>query len=631
MKLFFTGDIEELRPGIELVKGRLLFEEAQDGLRVEVQKETEDRMELSFDGLSGTIRHGSKIQFFRALGLFVENLKRKEPFHIQETPSFKTNGAMVDVSRNAVLTVPSIKRLLEAMALMGLNLLMLYTEDTYEIKELPYFGYMRGRYSFDELKECDDYAFLLGVEMVPCIQTLAHLTQALKWNELEAVRDTGDILLVGEEKTYKLIELMIKRASAPFKSRRIHIGMDEAHSLGFGRYLDKNGFKRRFDIMNEHLLKVVGIAENQGLKPIIWSDMFFTLASKSGQYFDLDSEVPKDVTEAIPKNVQQVYWDYYHNDEDYYSRFIQKHRDMGIEPLFAGGIWSFAGLMVNYEKTFVSTKAALSACRKQGVKEVIATIWNDDGAETNLFTCLLGLQLFAEEGYSLKTQREFLEERFKTCTGGNPMSFMELSGFDTLPGSDKESIMEKPTNPSKYLLWQDLLSGLFDRHIDGVDTEKHYKLLGEEMKQFASEDNEWSYLFEMPYRLCEVLSVKGRLGIKLRTLYLKKDRNELRSMVDETLPHLFNCVDQLRKAHRELWFKTCKPFGWEVLDIRYGGLMARIESTCARIRDYCEGRTDTIEELEEERLYYDGPVRPNGAQLGRCNQYRRIVSASSMV
>jgi hypothetical protein len=50
------------------------------------------------------------------------------------------------------------------MALMGNNLVMLYTEDTYELEGEPFFGYMRGRFSFDEVRELDDYAFNLGME-----------------------------------------------------------------------------------------------------------------------------------------------------------------------------------------------------------------------------------------------------------------------------------------------------------------------------------------------------------------------------------------------------------------------------------------------------------------------------------
>lgn len=50
---------------------------------------------------------------------------------------------MVDVSRNGVLTLQTAKDFIERIALMGLNMLMLYTEDTYQIEQYPWFGYMR--------------------------------------------------------------------------------------------------------------------------------------------------------------------------------------------------------------------------------------------------------------------------------------------------------------------------------------------------------------------------------------------------------------------------------------------------------------------------------------------------------
>jgi hypothetical protein len=45
------------------------------------------------------------------------------------------------------------------MALMGLNMLQLYTEDTYEVEGEPLFGYLRGKYTMRELSLIDDYAF----------------------------------------------------------------------------------------------------------------------------------------------------------------------------------------------------------------------------------------------------------------------------------------------------------------------------------------------------------------------------------------------------------------------------------------------------------------------------------------
>ncbi|WP_077302538.1 family 20 glycosylhydrolase [Virgibacillus pantothenticus] len=158
---------------------------------------------------------------------------------MKEEPQFDTSGAMLDASRNAVLKVQEIKNMLRKMAVMGLSVLLVYTEDTYEVEEYPYFGYMRGIYTEEELKTCDEYAADLGIEMIPCIQTLAHLSEALKWNYAAEIKDTADILLVGELKTYDFLEAIITAASRPFNSNRIHIGMDEAHQLGLGKYLKK--------------------------------------------------------------------------------------------------------------------------------------------------------------------------------------------------------------------------------------------------------------------------------------------------------------------------------------------------------------------------------------------------------
>ena len=81
-----------------------------------------------------------------------------------------------------------MKRFLCQLALMGFNTAYLYMEDTYELPGYPYFGYRRGRYSVAEQKELDDFADALGIELVPCIQTLAHLRTAIRWKYMEPMR-----------------------------------------------------------------------------------------------------------------------------------------------------------------------------------------------------------------------------------------------------------------------------------------------------------------------------------------------------------------------------------------------------------------------------------------------------------
>jgi len=623
MKLSFRGDIEELIPAINELNSDLGFTLSEGGLPVSVQQWTQNKLQVSFQNGEACICFQENIHFFRALGLLLEHIPSKDSFTLEEIPHFITNGIMMDCSRNAVMRIPQMKKFVRIMAAMGLNMLMLYMEDTYEIEGEAYFGYMRGRYTKDELREIDIYAKQFGVEVIPSIQTLAHLSTFLRWDSSNQYKDTSDILLAGSQATYKLIERMIESASSPFQSDRIHIGMDEAHLLGKGQYLKQNGYKPPFQIMNNHLQEVLKNTRDKGLRPMIWSDMYFRMASKQGHYYDQDAVIPAEVIKDMPEDVQFVYWDYYHEDEDIYRDFIKKHKAFGSTPLFAGGLWTWNGISINYEKAWNTTQAALSACKQEGVKEVFATLWGDDGAETNAFSSLLGLQLLAEHTYSEQVNMEKVKRRFRACTGADAKAFLALGKLDQPPYKSEEVQLE-PDNPSKFLLWQDPLVGLFDKQIESIPLNDYYRMLEEELKEKQQKAGEWSGIFDVPVQICSVLSIKSELGIRLKNNYEAQDHQSLRNILNQDLPQLKDKLEHLKELHYEEWMNDFKPFGWETLDIRYGGLLARIETSIKRLSEYLDGKLACIPELEQERLKFS--IEREAPGYVRSNVYKSIVT-----
>ncbi|HEX7055948.1 MAG TPA: beta-N-acetylhexosaminidase [Bacilli bacterium] len=624
MNLNFVGDVERLLPGIRELENELGFTVMQDGMPVAVEW-APGQLEVSLENGRGNIRYAAKHQFFRGLGLFIQHAATGNPFFIRERQRIDTIGPMFDLSRNGVLTVDSFKFLLRKMALMGFNSVMLYMEDTYEIDGEPYFGYMRGRYSHAELQEIDGYADQFGIEAFPSIQTLAHLEEFLKWDSAVHYRDTRGVLLVDYEPTYELVEKMIAAATAPFRSDKIHIGMDEAEELGRGRFLDRYGYKSRFAIMTDHLRKVLDIVRKNGLKPMMWSDMFLKLASASGEdYYGADVEIPDEMANAIPSDVLMVYWDYFHTKVEDYVALINKHRKLGGTPAFAGGIWIWNCFTPNYGWSLKTSDAALKACKQEGVKEVYCTLWGDDGMENNPFNALLGLQLYAEHAYADEVNQAKLYERAKFCTGIDAEAFVTLKYLDETPGSVPDNTEQ--SNPAKFLLWQDVLLGLFDRQIEGLGLSGHYAKLEQAIKSKRNPDAALDYLFEVPERLCGLLKQKSELGIEIKRAYDGKDLPLLKQIALELLPRLSAEVEQLRLAHRRQWFRMFKPFGWEVLDIRYGGVVARLESAAARLLDFAEGRIARIEELEQERLIFSSQNRFNNKGTGWCSYYYRIAS-----
>lgn len=132
--------------------------------------------------------------------------------------AFKHFGVMLDCSRGAVPTVKTVKKWIDALQKMGYDTLELYTEDTFEVTDEPYFGFLRGRYTGKEIQEIDAYAAKRGIELIPCVQTMGYFTNPVKLPKFSEITDVNDILLIDEGKTYQFIERIFKSLAKNFTS-----------------------------------------------------------------------------------------------------------------------------------------------------------------------------------------------------------------------------------------------------------------------------------------------------------------------------------------------------------------------------------------------------------------------------
>lgn len=611
-----------------LMKGtELLFDEG--GMipeHMEIVVEFQDKPEILIDrkGNHLYISCREEAHYYRALNRALHHLK-EECYCYREELFFERNGLMLDCSRNAVFTVEKIKSILQTLARLGMNVLMLYTEDTYEVEKEPYFGIYRGRYTRDELREIDSYASVLGIELVPCIQTLAHLHNALKWPEMEEVRDSADILQVGKEETYQFITQLLSTVKDTFSTNRVHLGMDEAIMLGLGNYLKENGYKKSSLLVKEHCLRVMDICRKLGLEPMIWSDMYIT-PNTGGSYYQIPADADYAMWEKPDKDLGLVYWDYYHNDSETYEKMLDIHQMLSDKVIFAGGSWIWNGISPNYSKTFAATHASLQTCKKYGIKEVLCTAWMDNGAETPVDAVLPGLVLFAHLGFHREYIEDVLREEFQSCTGGEMGDFMALDDFDRLFLQGKENL--EASNPSKYLLYQDPLIGLFDAHVKeaGMDMGAYYRELQSRMEKCAAKEDTYAQLFSFYGKLAAVLVHKSDLGVRIKEAYDGKEKDVLKEIGSNEIPEIVRSLEEMKQLREELWMADAKPFGYELLDIRIGGVITRLKSAGRRIERYLAGDIMRLEELEETRLPYFAIGKDR-----RENRWDRIVSGCDLI
>lgn len=603
---FFSDGIQEIAPALKLQLSEM-------GMPVCVKRQNSGLSVRKENGVV-SIAWSVPVEFYRALSRLAENWE-KEFFEIQETPVFKT-GVMLDCSRNGVINVFAFCAILRKMALMGMHVGMLYTEDTYEVPGYPYFGYMRGRYTADELRKLDDYANIFGIELIPCIQTLGHLGRALHWPEMQKYCDMPEVLLADEEETYVLLKQMISSISGAFRSKRIHIGMDEAHGVGLGAHLRKYGFENPHAIIKRHLLRVKEITDSLGLEPIMWSDMFFRLDSPDNEYYDTTPS--KNAVESVVPGVNLVYWDYSHESEAEYLAMLDKHRLLMKGSLqsvwFAGAIWAWTGPVPEYEKTIRTATAALTACKKAGVDFALATVWGDNGQESSRCCALPGMQLYAEFSYTGSYDLEQLKTRFQTCCNGNLQQFLELSAFNFLP--DMEVCACRPLNMAKYLLYQDPLVQLFLKDMEGFDAASHYVALAKKYHVYAQQEGEYMLQMQFYALLADILSVKCRWHQNIRELVLQKKRDEAKALCDSLLS-LVEKLEELRLLWGEIWQADNKPFGFEILDGRMGALQARLKTAAERVTTWAEGDShESLEEFHEEVLPFGFGYLQKNVQCG---------------
>ena len=533
---------------------------------------------------------------------------------------FDTFGVMIDCSRNAVMSVSGLKRYLLVLKKMGYNCVMLYTEDTYEVDGEPYFGYMRGRYSKAELKEIDAFAASLGISVIPCIQTLAHLSSTFRWNRVPV--DCNDILLVDDDRTYEFIDHMLASLSQCFSSKKIHIGMDEAHMLGRGRHMDIHGYESVNSIMKRHLGRICEIAKKYGYEPMMWSDMFFR-PWNNGAYGIPKAVVPQEYIDALPQEVTPVYWDYYCLKESGYSEMMENHAQLSKKTWFAGGAWSWMGFAPFNEFTLKTMIPALNACKKNKIRNVFMTMWGDNGNECSFFSLLPSLFYMSQYAKGI-TDETVIKAKFKRIVGVDYDDFMKLDSPNNITGNEQDAF---PKCPSKCMLYADCFNDFLDTTVTKGGSEK-YAVYASELHAIAKKSRKYGYLFDTQAKLCDALAVKYELGVKTRAAYEAGDKAELERLAEVEYTKAIKLIDTFGRALEKQWLYDNKPNGFDVQDMRIGGLIRRLTSCKRRLLDYAKGNIDKIEELEQSLLPFV-PDKPQGESIS-FNSYSRSSTVNSL-
>lgn len=541
-----------------------------------------------------TIFYDNDAAFFRQIR---RALQAGETDSSSEERVFDTLSLLVDNSRNAVMNVPAVKNLLRKMALLGYNELQLYTEDTYEVEGEPFFGYLRGCYSRQELQEIDAYARLFGIELVPCIQTLAHLRSLYRWSTYySGAFDCNDVLLVGSERTHTLLENIFRSIAETFTSRKVNVGMDEAFMLGRGKYLDLHGYTDRAKLYRDHLETVLAVAEKYGFRLQMWWDMFYRDYKKSladGTLFP-----------PVSDRVTLINWSYGNPYADYETQTaegaIEKQCAEGKtfckNLRFCGGAAKWFGFAPNNAFSLPVNRANLNDCERAGIREVMLSAWGDCGSETPVFSVLPNIVYYAERAFGNRSESKF-KQTFTSLFGDFEL-FMNIDIANCLTKEPERGFIN---TSAKYLLYNDTFLGCMDKTVPEKLPEIYRSHLSK-LEKSRAEAGEFAYLFDTQIALVKALAVKCDLGVRTRAAYRAVDKIAVARLANEDYPAAVRAILEFYETFKAQWMIVNKPHGIDVTDIRIGALVFRLQQNAARLKEYADGAIAKISELEEEIL-----------------------------
>lgn len=490
---------------------------------------------------------------------------------------FKNFGTMLDLARGAVFKVSYIKELIYKQALMGVNQIWLYIEDVFELEDYPTFGYFRGKYTNEEIKEIVEFSLIFGVELIPSIQVLGHHEQFLKWPNSLEYRDQDKVLLVENENTNNLIEAMLKWCKLLFKTNKIHIGMDESFGLGFGNYYKQKGYKKPLDIFIDHLISVNKLAIDMGFNEVmIWSDMFFRFYSETDYYYDTTIKLPAELVNKIPNNVSLVYWDYYNHNNKIVDQMIKNHLITNRKVIFASGTWIWTRLNYDHKKTEATAFMHLEESINNNVEDFILTQWMDDGAYGNHISTLLGVFDLANKAMDIKPDTE---------------TYYLITG-DSYNECHLKSKINNTTMSQVGLLWDDPLLSIYTNNYVGNEIKNFTKFI-DEQKELVDLYNKKDHEFE--YLISKINYLKLDSRFKLVTQYSNK---KLNSELIDNYKNINIHLNELNDWYIKTWNKYNKLYGLEIIQSRIGTQIIRMNTIIKLIEEYQDG--DIIDVLEEK-------------------------------
>ncbi len=290
---------------------------------------------------------------------------------------FEARGYMLDVSRDRIPTMRTLRLIVDILARCRYNQFQLYTEHAFAYAGHEAVWEEADPLTSAEIAKLQAYCQMQGIELVPNQNTFGHmerwLTQ-LKYNSLAKFPKGGAMTPWGAIKKFPttldpknpgsiaLVEDLFAQLLPCFESNLVNIGCDETFEIDDPE--EYVGF----------LMKVVDVAKRHGKRPMFWGDIIL----KHPEYIA-----------RLPKDLIALDWGYEGNHP--FEKEAAAFAAAGLDFYVCPGTSAWRSLAGRVENMRENLEAAEKAGRTYGAKGYLLTDWGDEGHWQPLAASLPGI------------------------------------------------------------------------------------------------------------------------------------------------------------------------------------------------------------------------------------------------
>jgi hypothetical protein len=294
---------------------------------------------------------------------------------VRDWPDLAVRGVMLDVSRDRVPTMATLRALVDRLASWKFNQLQLYTEHTFAYPEHRDVWAEASPLTGEDMLELDAWCAERFIELVPNQNSFGHLERWLVHPRYAPLAEThgrfeapwgpmqGPFGLAPDDPAaLAWIEGLYDALLPHVRSRWINVGCDEAVDLGQGRTAERVARDGVGRVYLDFVLKIHHAVRQRGRRMMFWGDMVT-------RHPELIAELPRDVL--------AIEWGY---DADHpFDGALARYTAAGVPCMVCCGTSTWNSLAGRTANALENIRSAASAACRYGAHGLLIADWGDNG------------------------------------------------------------------------------------------------------------------------------------------------------------------------------------------------------------------------------------------------------------